>query len=199
MSCDALKLFAERHSCYELNSHINVSHEDLISIVRDILKIYPSSFNAQSARVLILFGKQHLKLWQLTEEALLKTAPSGKSDAIRKRISSFAQAHGSLLFFDDMNIISNLKEKMPLYAENFANWASQSNAMLQVMIWIALAQKQIGANLQHYNPLIDDAVHKTFETPDSWKLVAQMPFGGITTPPLPHYFEDIEAKLVIKT
>ena len=129
---------------------------------------------------------------------MLKTAPPEKSNAIRKRISSFAQAHGSLLFFDDMDIISNLKEKMPLYAENFANWASQSNAMLQVMIWIALAQQKIGANLQHYNPLIDDEVHNTFETPDSWKLVAQMPFGGVTTQPLPHYFEDIEAKFVIK-
>ena len=30
---------------------------------------------------------------------------------------------------------------------------------------------------QHYNPIIDDAVREVFEVKESWKLIAQMPFG----------------------
>jgi predicted oxidoreductase (fatty acid repression mutant protein) len=68
---------------------------------------------------------------------------------------------------------------MPTYADRFSIWAEQSNAMLQYMIWSALAEKDIGASLQHYNPLIDVEVHQMFELPLNWRLIAQMPFGSI--------------------
>jgi len=35
----------------------------------------------------------------------------------------------------------------------------------------------LGANLQHYNPLIDQKVSEVYEIPATWKLFAQMPFG----------------------
>ena len=57
---------------------------------------------------------------------------------------------------------------------------------LQFMIWSALANQNIGANLQHYNPIIDEKVKTEFNIPDTWELVAQMPFGGITIEPTPH-------------
>lgn len=40
----------------------------------------------------------------------------------------------------------------------------------------------IGASVQHYNSLIDDAVRKEWELPTSWLLRAQMPFGSIKQP-----------------
>ena len=49
---------------------------------------------------------------------------------------------------------------MPSYADNFANWAVQTNAMHQYAIWTALSSKGIGASLQHYNPLVDQLQHK---------------------------------------
>ncbi|MFX6601374.1 nitroreductase, partial [Acinetobacter baumannii] len=36
-----------------------------------------------------------------------------------------------------------------------------------------------GASLQHYNPIIDDEVHATWDIPHHWKLRAQMVFGSI--------------------
>ena len=42
--------------------------------------------------------------------------------------------------------------------------------MLQISIWTALRELNIGANLQHYNPVIDETVKKMFSVPDSWKL-----------------------------
>lgn len=54
-----------------------------------------------------------------------------------------------------------------------SKWYAQNN------IWTALSQANIGANLQHYNPLIDDKIKELFSIPDTWKLTAQMPFGSI--------------------
>ena len=90
------------------------------------------------------------------------------------------------------------QDRFPLYAENFSNWSYQASAILQFMIWTSLADNSIGANLQHYNPVIDNEVKVAFDVPDSWELVAQMPFGGISQTPLPHSFENIEQKLIIR-
>lgn len=69
--------------------------------------------------------------------------------------------------------------------------------MLQFTIWTALRDLNIGANLQHYNPVIDEAVKKLFSLPDSWKLVAQMPFGGIVSEPEAKEKEDISVRVKI--
>lgn len=45
-----------------------------------------------------------------------------------------------------------------------------------------MATNDIGASNQHYNPLINEAVQKTFDLPASWTLRAQMPFGSIEAP-----------------
>ena len=49
-------------------------------------------------------------------------------------------------------------------------------------MWTALAEQGIGASLQHYNPLIDDAIHNAFDLPAEWQLRAEMPFGSIEAP-----------------
>ena len=61
----------------------------------------------------------------------------------------------------------------------------------------ALAERGIGANVQHYNPVIDEALARLFEVPASWKLVAQMPFGGIAAEPEAKEKEDIALRVRI--
>lgn len=51
--------------------------------------------------------------------------------------------------------------------------------MAQYAVWTSLAQEKVGASLQHYNPLIDEKVHKSWNIPNSWKLRAQLVFGAI--------------------
>lgn len=72
-----------------------------------------------------------------------------------------------------------MQKQFEPYAQDFPVWANQANGMLQIILWTALREQGIGANIQHYNPVIDEAVKKLFNVPDSWKLIAQMPFGGI--------------------
>ena len=55
-------------------------------------------------------------------------------------------------------------------------------AGLNKRFWTALATENIGASLQHYNPLIDEKIKEAFDIPESWELRAQMPFGSIEAP-----------------
>ena len=71
-------------------------------------------------------------------------------------------------------------KKVPGYDDKFPVWALQSGAMHQFSAWVALEAEGLGANLQHYNPLIDDGVREAFSLPKSWKLQAQLVFGGRT-------------------
>ena len=43
--------------------------------------------------------------------------------------------------------------------------------MLQISIWTALRELNIGANLQHYNPVIDETVKKMFGVPGLGNLL----------------------------
>lgn len=88
-----------------------------------------------------------------------------------------------------------LQEQFPIYAENFPTWAQQANGMLQFSVWTALRDLDIGANLQHYNPVIDAAVADLFDVPANWQLIAQMPFGGIAAQPNSKDTEDISKRV----
>lgn len=57
--------------------------------------------------------------------------------------------------------------------------------MLQFAVWTAFEDAGFGANLQHYNLIIDELVRKNFFLPKNWRLIAQMPFGKPTRPALP--------------
>ena len=54
-----------------------------------------------------------------------------------------------------------------------------------------LRELNVGASLQHYNPVIDARVKEIFDIPENFKLVAQMPFGGIVSEPIKRK-EDID-------
>ncbi len=64
-------------------------------------------------------------------------------------------------------MIKNLQEQFALYADNFPDWSEQSNGIATANTWVALSEEGLGANLQHYNPVIDEAVAKRWSI---WKL-----------------------------
>ncbi|MCQ2410337.1 MAG: nitroreductase family protein [Elusimicrobiaceae bacterium] len=178
-----LDLAQKRRSCYELTDKIPLSQEELIHLVQEAVKQAPSAFNSQSARVVILLGEKHHHFWHLVSEELKKIVPPERFAPTAQKISSFAAGYGTLLFFEDWAAVEALQVRFAAYAENFPTWAYQANGMLEYIIWTALAERNIGASLQHYNPLVDHAVAHAFDVPHTWKLIAQMPFGAIAQPP----------------
>lgn len=70
-----------------------------------------------------------------------------------------------------------MQSAFALYADRFPPWAIQSDAMSQFTVWTALEAEGLGANLQHYNPLIDAKVAEEWKVPSDWVLNAQLVFG----------------------
>lgn len=69
------------------------------------------------------------------------------------------------------------EQKFTLYADKILDWAVQSNGMHQFAVWTALEEEGLGANLQHYNPLIDTKVCEEWNLPEDWILSGQLVFG----------------------
>ncbi|GHU71307.1 nitroreductase [Clostridia bacterium] len=177
-----LSAIKNRRSYYSLSNGIAVTPERIKDIVEQVVLATPSAFNSQSQRVVVLFGEQHAKLWNINKEVLRGIVPADAFAATEEKIDSFAAAAGTILYYDETTVTKGLQEQYPLYSDNFPIWAQQSNGMLQSNIWNALEAEGLGASLQHYNPLIDEKVADNWKLPASWKLIAQMPFGKITAP-----------------
>lgn len=171
-----------RRTQYVLGKTLPISTADVDGLVRDAVKLAPSSFNSQSSRAVILFGAEHDKLWNIVKEALRAVVPADAFASTEQKIASFAAGAGTVLFFEDQNVVSKLQQDFALYADNFPIWSEQSGGMAQLAVWTALANEGIGASLQHYNPLIDEMVAATWNLPQNWKLRAQMPFGSNERP-----------------
>lgn len=175
----AIELFKTRRTQYALNNTLPVSQEAVVQLVQTAVREAPSSFNSQSSRVVILFGAAHQKLWNdLTVEALRPHVSAEQLATTAQKLANFAAGAGTVLFFEDRNVIEGLQEKFALYADKFPEFSAHSAGMAQFAVWTALAEAKIGASLQHYSPLVDDAVRTTWNLPESWVLNAQMPFGG---------------------
>lgn len=176
---DTLK---QRRTQYALGRNVSQSKGALTALIQEAIKHTPSSFNSQSSRALVLFGAESDKLWDLAIEEVRKVAPAEGFEKTEAKLKSFAAGVGTVLFFEDQDVVRSLQEKFALYADNFPVWSEQSGGMAQLSVWSALASDNIGASLQHYNPLIDAAVAREWNIPASWKLRAQMPFGSNEAP-----------------
>jgi uncharacterized protein len=176
-----LDLIKIRHSYYPLSSELTISQDRVTEIVTEALKHVPSAFNSQSTRVVILFDEAHHKLWDITKDVLRGiVADEEKFKATSDKMDMFRGAAGSVMFFEDQEVVEGMQAQVPSYADKFPVWATQSDAMLQFAIWTALEAEGLGANLQHYNPVIDERVSAEWKTPSSWRLNAQLVFGGKT-------------------
>lgn len=166
----------KRRSYYNIKKSSPISDEEIIKLVQDVVENVPDAYNMQSAKVVLALGENQDKLWDKIYDVF-----EGK--VAREKIDSFKAGYGTILYFLDKDIVKGMQDQFPLYAENFDIWSNQANGMLQHSIWVALREKDLGASLQHYNPVIDEAVKKMFNVSASWKLIAQMPFGEIVEEP----------------
>ena len=174
-----LKYIEKRRSIYAIGQNLTETPEQIESIIREAVRLSPSSFNSQTSRVVTLFGASHQKFWDIVRDTLRKIVPADAFEGTNAKINSFAAGYGTVLFYEDQDVVKGLQEQFALYAENFPVWSEHSTAIAQFAVWTALAEHNIGASLQHYNPIIDEEVAQTFDVPAHWKLRAQLVFGSI--------------------
>ena len=167
---------AKRRSVYALGKDLPVSTDEDEALVKRLVELVPDAFNQRSQRAVLVLGEQHDKLWDAIYDVFDGKVP-------REKIDMFKSGAGTVLYFTDEDTVANTAEQQPRYAENFDLWSQHAMGMLQFAVWTGLAELGIGASLQHYNPVIDDAVRELFDIPSSWRLIAEMPFGSIAAPP----------------
>lgn len=195
LETDFLEAVKKRRSRYALTEQSPLKRTELEALIKTCVKYAPSAFNSQGARLLVLFGKQHHLFWQMVKDILRERVPADKFGATEQKLDSFSAGYGTVLFFEDHAAAAKLQEEFPAYRDTFPVWALQSNGMLEYIVWTALEAAGFGASLQHYNPLVDEAVRRTFGVPESWALLAQMPFGVPFAPPQEKTFLPLDERV----
>ncbi|MDC5622857.1 nitroreductase family protein [Acinetobacter baumannii] len=174
-----IELIKNRRSIYAIGNNLSQSNDEIEKLIQEAIRHSPSAFNSQSSRAVILFGQSHHKFWNTVLEVLKTIIPAEAVSGTEQKIQSFAAGAGTVLFYEDQSIIKSLQEQFELYADNFPIWSEHSTAIAQFAVWNVLAEQNIGASLQHYNPIIDEKINTSFNIPAEWKLRAQLVFGSI--------------------
>ena len=166
----------KRRSYYELDNQVDITKEELEELIAKALRVTPSPFNMQASKLVLLLDDEHRKFWNKVNATF-----DNKID--EAKFKGFHDAKGSILYFIDKSIVKGMQDQFPSYADHFTQWSAHENAMLQINLWVALRNEELGASLQHYNPVIDEWVKEDYDLDENLELVAQMPFGRILSEP----------------
>ena len=172
----------QRRTIYAIGKNVPLAQDKIEEIIKEAVRNSPSAFNSQTSRVVTLYGDSHTRFWNIVRETLRKMVPKDAFEKTDAKINSFASGYGTILFFEDQDVVKSLQEQFSLYADHFPAWSEHSSGIAQFAVWTALAEHHIGASLQHYHPVIDNEVAETFDIPKNWKLRAQLVFGSIEAP-----------------
>lgn len=192
---DAIK---HRRTHYGLSNSSPITDNEIQEIIETAVTHVPSAFNSQSTRIVLLLGENHKKLWEIVKDTIRQIVPAEAFKVTEAKIdNSFEAGYATILFFEDTEVIEGLQNRFPSYKENFPVWAQQTSAMHQFAIWTLLTDAGFGASLQHYNPLIDEAVARQWNISPGWKLIAQMPFGAAIQEPGEKHFAPLEERILV--
>ena len=172
----------QRRTIYAVGKNVALTPEQIESVIKEAVNHSPSAFNSQTSRIVTLFGESHLQFWNVVRETLRKIVPDAAFEGTNAKINSFAAGYGTVLFYEDQDVVKSLQEQFALYADNFPVWSEHSSAIAQFAVWTVLSEQNIGASLQHYNPIVDAEIAEIFDIPANWKLRAQLVFGSIEAP-----------------
>ncbi len=178
-----LELQQKRRSIYAIGKDLPYTNDEILDLITKTTREIPSAFNSQSSRVVVLFGKESEEFWNtLVAGEVQKVAPPEAFEGTKQKLASFAAGVGTILLYEDQDVVAGLETQFPLYAANFSTWSEHAHGGTLYGLWLAFAEKGIGMTVQHYNPLVDAVAAERYHVPSHWKLRAQVPFGSIVAP-----------------
>lgn len=188
---DYLDLVKTRRSNYNiLNSLGDNTEEDIINLVETVTKHCPTPYNIQSNRAYILFGDKHRLFWDLVKEVLLEKIGEERFKKTKEKIESqFQSGYGTILIYEDTNVVDDYVEEFGQVAKSFV---PQASGHYQAQIWLGLKSMNLGSSLQHYNPIVDERVYEALGVQRHHRLIAQIPFGAYETEPDQKEFKNPE-------
>lgn len=173
-------LLEKRRTIYALGNKTSYTKEEIVNAIRHAVRQSPSASNSQTTRAVVLFDDANKKAWNhiydVQKEVLPEQVWNMMSGVIENARDS---AVGTVLFFEDRDAV----EAMPTSEATRENYKQNNAGIAQYAVWLSLAEMDLGASLQHFNvgyeQGFDKAIREMFELPESFELIAQMPFGSI--------------------
>jgi len=112
MAKDFYSAIEDRRSIYAISKEQVVSDEKIQEVIYHAVKHTPSAFNSQSARVVVLLGEQHDKLWDITKETLRKIVPENNFAPTEEKMNAFKSGYGTVLYFEDSEVWKAFKQTL---------------------------------------------------------------------------------------
>lgn len=85
-----------RRTIYQLTPKSPIPDSKIQQIVEAAVKHVPSSFNSQSARVVVLLKDEHKKFWGIVKDILKTIVPEDSWEHTAQRISGFENGYGTV-------------------------------------------------------------------------------------------------------
>ena len=119
-------LQTKRRSIYALGKDLELSNQELIETIQGAVLNSPTAFNSQTSRVVILLDEESDAFWnEIAYSELEKVTPSEAFGGTKERLAGFAQAKGTILFYEDNPLVdAQLAEKYDIPA----NWKLRAQA-----------------------------------------------------------------------
>lgn len=97
--------------------------------------------------MVIVLGEKNKQLW---DELYVPHAASLPNDELRavfkdKFDNNYSNGYGTVLYFEDQDAVAAFTKNMPELKDILPTFADKTSAMLQFVVWTALATEGIGA------------------------------------------------------
>ncbi|WVQ93842.1 hypothetical protein IAU59_000920 [Kwoniella sp. CBS 9459] len=188
-SAEFFKAVENRRTYYNLTKESPLTNDQLKTIVEKAVKFAPTSFNGQQSRAVLVTGNKHEEVWETVKASHLKTLNGDKDQEAfwtKKIDSEYKAGYGTVLFFEDEQVLNGFIGKMPFLAQTFPIWSHNSAGILQYLVWTALETEGYGASLQHFpqiSPETQSNLTNLLDVPPTWTSTALLPFGVPSGPP----------------
>lgn len=174
-----VELVEKRRSIYALGTDSKYSKKEITDRIREVVKQVPSAFNSQTTRVVVLFDEANTKFWNHIYDVQKDVLKGEIWDMMSGIMTGAKDGIGTVLFFEDMDAV----KEMPAQGVREEAYKQNNNANAQYAVWLALAEMDLGASLQHFNvgyeQGFDKVTKEMFNLPESYEMLAQMPFGSV--------------------
>lgn len=190
-------LVKKRRTIYALGNKSKHGKKDIENRIREVVKQVPTAFNSQTTRVVILFDEANVKFWDHIYDVQKDVLQGEIWEMMSGVIKGARNAIGTVLFFEDREAVKT----MPTSEDRQETYKQHNNANAQYAVWLALAEMDLGASLQHFNvgyeKGFDKGTRELFNLPESYEMIAQMPFGSIEQAPgeKEHIDPDVQVKV----
>lgn len=179
-----------------LGKRVHFGQAYLSELIQEAVRSCPQLYESNSTRVVILYGEAHQKVWQLVKDTQRKELPAHIFASAALKIDQCSAAFGTVLFYEDENIIKSLQKNMPFNVDLYPEWSEQHIGMAQYAIWAALADAGLGSAFHHYKD-VDRPIADYFAMDSMWRLKAQLVFGSIEQQAVEPNYDDQQFSIFV--